>query len=202
MLPPAFIRGDRKGALARLGTRAGADDFRRASALEYPGWDNFAVALGWDRIVVSGVSDPENEKYVGLDISSAAARFGFEDGAALAAHLMHTDAGKTANAGRMIFDRLDGSLRFLGAVDPWDMQTLCARIHIAQNDRWQIGGDANHRRHVAQLSGTHHVFAIARLNHPVLGVEHAKVPALVANDFDQRRIGIADKNTIDSFTCL
>lgn len=96
MLPPAFIRGDRKGALARLGTRAGADDFRRASALEYPGWDNFAVALGWDRIVVSGVSDPENEKYVGLDISSAAARFGFEDSAALAAHLMHTDAGKTA----------------------------------------------------------------------------------------------------------
>ncbi len=96
MLPPAYIRGDMKGALLRLGTMPGVDEFRRASLLEYPGWDNFAVTLGWGRIVVSGVSNPENEKFVGLDVETAAARFGFSDGAALAAHLMHTDAGKTA----------------------------------------------------------------------------------------------------------
>ncbi len=96
MIPPLFIRGDMQGTLARLGTTAGVDEFRRASRLEYPGWDNFAMTLGWDRIVVSGVTDPANEVFVGLDIAAAATRFGFEDGAALAAHLMHTDLGKTA----------------------------------------------------------------------------------------------------------
>lgn len=96
MLPPAFIGGDMKSAIARLGTFAGVDAFRRVSLQEHPGWDNFALTLGWGRILVSGVADPANEKFVGLDIETAAGRFGFSDGAALAAHLMHTDGGRTA----------------------------------------------------------------------------------------------------------
>lgn len=96
MLPPAFIEADMQNALARLGTNKGVDAFRAAAAQTYPGWDNFALTLGWDRIVISGVTRPENERFVGLDVQTAAARFGFADAAACAAHLMHTDAGKTA----------------------------------------------------------------------------------------------------------
>jgi N-acyl-D-amino-acid deacylase len=96
MLPPDFAAGDMAGALARLGTRAGVDAFRAAVAREYPDWDNFALTLGWDRILISGVHAPENARMIGRSVAAAAAEFGFDDGAALAAHLMHTDGGRTA----------------------------------------------------------------------------------------------------------
>ena len=96
MLPPAFIGGDLEGALQRLGTREGVETFRKSAALEYPDWDNFALTLGWERIVISGVTAPENRRFVGLTVTEGAEKYGFDDACALAAHLMHTDRGKTA----------------------------------------------------------------------------------------------------------
>ncbi|NLG23837.1 MAG: amidohydrolase family protein [Clostridiales bacterium] len=96
MLPPDFIGGGLKRALDWLGTPRGVDAFRRAAAQRYGQWDNFALSLGWDRIVISGVAADENRRFVGLTVSAAAERFGFADEIACAAHLMHTDAGRTA----------------------------------------------------------------------------------------------------------
>ena len=96
MLPPVFIAGDMKRALARLGTPAGVQEFRASVQSVHPGWDNFALSLGWDRIVLSGVSAAENAGLVGQTVAQAAEACGFPDAAACAAHLMHTDAGKTA----------------------------------------------------------------------------------------------------------
>ena len=96
MLPPAFVGGDLDGALRRLGTKAGVDEFRKSAAKEYPDWDNFALTLGWERILISGVKDKDNRRFVGMNVRDAAEKFGFEDACALAAHLMHTDEGKTA----------------------------------------------------------------------------------------------------------
>ena len=39
---------------------------------------------------------PENEKFLGMRVTEAAEKFGFEDAAALAAYLMHSEDGKTA----------------------------------------------------------------------------------------------------------
>lgn len=96
MLPPCFVAGDMTAALERLGTSEGVAEFRRTVAVRYPDWDNYAITLGWDRILISGVSAPENRPFVGLDVEEAARKFGFADAAACAAHLMHTDHGKTA----------------------------------------------------------------------------------------------------------
>ena len=96
MLPPAYVSGDLDGALRRLGTRAGAEAFVRASKVDYPDWDNSVVQLGWDRIVISGVAHPENRRFIGLSVAEAAERYGFDEPGLLAAHLMHTDGGKTA----------------------------------------------------------------------------------------------------------
>ena len=62
----------------------------------YKDWDNFCITLGWDRIIISGVVCPENEKFLGMRVTEAAEKFGFEDAAALAAYLMHSEDGKTA----------------------------------------------------------------------------------------------------------
>ena len=96
MLPPAYVGGDMAAALARLGTEEGVEAFRRSVAVEYPDWDNFALTLGWERILISGVVNEANRRFLGLTVTEAARRFGFEDAAALAAFLMHDEAGRTA----------------------------------------------------------------------------------------------------------
>lgn len=95
MLPPAFVQGDMTRALERLGTARGVEEFRRMSRVAYDDWDNFCITLGWDRIIISGVSE-EHRRYRGLTVTEAARRFGFQDAEELAAHLMHSEAGKTA----------------------------------------------------------------------------------------------------------
>lgn len=96
MLPPVFVAGDMKRALADLGTPEGVEEFRRTSRVLYDDWDNFCITLGWDRIIISGVNRPENEKFLGLYVTEAAEKFGYPDPEALAAHLMHSEEGKTA----------------------------------------------------------------------------------------------------------
>lgn len=96
MLPPVLVQGDMTRALERLGTKAGVQAFREASRKIYPDWDNYCVTLGWDRILISGVVCPENRHFLGMRVTDAAEKFGFEDAEALAAHLMYTEQGKTA----------------------------------------------------------------------------------------------------------
>lgn len=96
MLPPAFVRGDMSSALQRLGTKAGVEEFRKMASVEYDDWDNFCVTLGWDRILLSGTVNPENEKFLGYTVTDAAKEFGYEDDYALAAYLMHNENGRTA----------------------------------------------------------------------------------------------------------
>lgn len=96
MLPPVFVAGDLNQALARLGTSRGVEEFRQTCSVLYEDWDNFAITLGWDRILVSGVNREHNRKFVGKTVSEAAEDFGFEDAAACAAYLMHDENGKVA----------------------------------------------------------------------------------------------------------
>lgn len=112
MLPPAFVRGDMDAALARLGTPAGVQEFRESAAREYPDWENHAVMLGWDRVVISGVLHARNRRFQGLTVAEGAARFGFADAPALAAYLMHDEDGKTCIINRsMCPDDIDAIAR-------------------------------------------------------------------------------------------
>ncbi|MDO4739785.1 MAG: amidohydrolase family protein [Eubacteriales bacterium] len=95
MLPPAFVQGDMQRALRDLGTQKGLNELRAALALSYPDWDNYAISLGWDRILIAS-AEGENRRFLGLSVAEAAERFGFADAAALAAHLMHSENGRTA----------------------------------------------------------------------------------------------------------
>lgn len=93
MLPPALCADGVDAACARLGTAAGVEEFRRAVQKTYADWDNYAVSLGWDRILVGTAAQPENRRFLGLSVAEGARRYGFPDAEALAAHLMHTEGG-------------------------------------------------------------------------------------------------------------
>lgn len=96
MVPPVYVRGDLNSALERMGTPEGVKEFREACSKLYDDWDNFAITLGWDRILISGVVKKHNEKFLGLTVTEAASKFGFEDAADCAAWLMHDEEGRTA----------------------------------------------------------------------------------------------------------
>lgn len=96
MIPPVYVQGNMNRALKRMGTPEGIAEFRKACSVTYDDWDNFAITLGWDRILISGVVRKHNEKYLGMTVTEAARTFGFEDAAACAAWLMHDEDGRTA----------------------------------------------------------------------------------------------------------
>lgn len=96
MLPLAFVNGDIGKALKKLGTPDGIEEFRRTSRKEYAGWDNYAITLGWDKILISGVVKEHNQKFIGKNLIEAAREFGAKDAVEMAAYLMHDEAGKTA----------------------------------------------------------------------------------------------------------
>lgn len=96
MIPPIFVAGDMTEALRRLGTKEGVAAFRKACAVTYDGWDNFAITLGWERILIAGVAKEHNRRFLGKDVTAAAKEFGFDDAASCAAYLMHDEDGKTA----------------------------------------------------------------------------------------------------------
>lgn len=96
MLPPAFVKGDLPGALAKLGSEEGVNEFRRLASVKYRDWDNYCLTLGWDRILISGVDKVHNKKFLGMTVPEAAERFGYADACSLAGYLMHDEDGKTA----------------------------------------------------------------------------------------------------------
>lgn len=96
MLPPEFVAGDMDRAIARLGTPEGVEHLRIALTKRYDAWDNFALMLGWERILISSVLKPNNRQYLGRNVAEAASANGFPDAVALAAHLLHDEQGATA----------------------------------------------------------------------------------------------------------
>lgn len=96
MLPPVFVAGDMTRALEKLGTKEGVEEFRATSRIPYDDWDNFCVTLGWERIIISGVTVEKFRPMLGMTVTEAAEKFGYPDAEALAADLMHTENGKTA----------------------------------------------------------------------------------------------------------
>ncbi len=96
MVPPTFVAGDMNHALKRMGTKEGVEEFCKSLELTYDDWDNFAITLGWDRILISGVNKKSNQKFVGKMVSEATKEYGFESEGAFVAWLLHDENGKVA----------------------------------------------------------------------------------------------------------
>ena len=109
-------------------------------------------------------------------------------------------ARQSSDASGLVFYRLHGALGVLCRVDPGYLCSLGAGVEIAQDDRLQVGGDANNRRDATQLGGPHHVLAIARLEGPVLCVQDKEIPPLETEQLNQAGVGVANEAAENSFT--
>jgi len=96
MIPPTFVSGDMKAALQRLGTPEGVKEFSDSLKITYYDWDNYAITLGWNRILISGVSKEHNRKYLGKMVDEATKEYGFENAEAFVADLLHDEDGNVA----------------------------------------------------------------------------------------------------------
>lgn len=96
MVPPVFVNGDMSRALERMGTPEGVEEFCKSLEVRYDDWDNFAITLGWDRILISGVNKEGNQKFVGKMVSEAAEEAGFKRDGEFVAWLLHEEDGKVA----------------------------------------------------------------------------------------------------------
>lgn len=72
LIPPKFVNGDLGSALRKLSTDAGRQELRALLAQTFPDWDNYAISLGWERVILSAVSKEENRSFLGQSIAQIA----------------------------------------------------------------------------------------------------------------------------------
>jgi dihydroorotase/N-acyl-D-amino-acid deacylase len=96
LLPDSFVSGDMEKALQKLGTPEGIAEYRRLGAEKWHGWNHWEEVLGWDRIIISGVTKEHNKKYLGKSVAQSVQEYGFTDGCELVGYLIHNEDGKTA----------------------------------------------------------------------------------------------------------
>lgn len=76
VLPPWVSSGSGADVMARLVDGTARARIKRDMETSVPGWDNFALMLGWDKVVVSGVAGQANRSLEGMDMAAIAAARG------------------------------------------------------------------------------------------------------------------------------
>ena len=72
VLPPWVSSGGGADVMARLTDKAARARIRRDMERSASGWDNFALMLGWDRVVISGVAGEANRSLEGMSMAAIA----------------------------------------------------------------------------------------------------------------------------------
>lgn len=96
MIPPAFTAGDIPGALQRLSTKEGQEVLREMLKLSYSDWDNYAVSLGWDKVILSSATCSENQEKIGKSIAEIAKEYGCRDEVEAVSYLLTSEHGTAA----------------------------------------------------------------------------------------------------------
>lgn len=94
LLPPTLMRDTIDDTLAELATKQGRQNARREIYAEHPGWDNMVTSIGWERIVISSVSNPGNKKYANMNFAQAAELAGFAEPVDFLCELICDEKGK------------------------------------------------------------------------------------------------------------
>lgn len=95
LLPPSLLKDGNNAMIKSLETKSGRDFLRDEIYKKHVNWDNMALSIGWDRIIISSVSLPEHLNYSEKSIAELAEKLGVSDPADVVAHLLLTEGGKT-----------------------------------------------------------------------------------------------------------
>jgi N-acyl-D-amino-acid deacylase len=94
LLPPSVQETDIKDTLRNISTPEGADLLKKEISRKHDGWDNTSLNIGWDRIIVSYVTEPANKDFVGGNIRDLAVKYGYEDPVDFFRELLIVEQGK------------------------------------------------------------------------------------------------------------
>jgi len=129
LLPPVLM----EQAPAWFGTDAGRQALRREIYREQPGWDNMALSIGWERILLSSVARSDLAADQGSPFDRIAEKHGYEDPADLMADLIATEGG---NVGIIVL-----------SMDWQDVQTVARLPYtVLISDSLYAGGGSPHPR--------------------------------------------------------
>jgi N-acyl-D-aspartate/D-glutamate deacylase len=94
LLPPSLREDTAAETREKLAGPSGKEFLRREIYRDHPGWDNMAVGIGWDRVIVSSLALPEHGAYPGRSMESIAREEGYADPADLLCDLLVSEGGR------------------------------------------------------------------------------------------------------------
>jgi N-acyl-D-aspartate/D-glutamate deacylase len=94
LVPPTMLHDSQEMLFATLSEKAGRDTLRREISKTHNSWDNMALSIGWDRIIINSVSLHDHEAYCGRNMEAISHEEGFGDPVDLIAELICSEKGK------------------------------------------------------------------------------------------------------------
>ena len=94
LIPPTVTRQSNEGTLRYLATAAGKRALREEIARDHAGWDNMALSIGWDRILVAGTGLPEHAGYAGRSVLALAQAEGYGEPSDFICDLVVAESGQ------------------------------------------------------------------------------------------------------------
>jgi N-acyl-D-aspartate/D-glutamate deacylase len=95
LIPPGVQEESIAALVTKLSKAAGKEALRREIYRPQSGWDNMALSIGWDRIVISSVAEAEHKSWCGKTMEQIAGENGYDDPVDLLACLVVTEEGRT-----------------------------------------------------------------------------------------------------------
>ena len=96
LLPPTFVCDTTAQTLAKLETACGVAELEREIYKTHSQWDNMVLDIGWDRIVISGVTLDKNKGYQGKSIAAICSEHHFVSPVSFVAALLAEEKGQVS----------------------------------------------------------------------------------------------------------
>lgn len=94
LIPPTALNGGGAATLQLLATPEGKALLRTEIYKTHSGWDNMALSIGWERILISSTTLPQHASYSGHDIATLAAKEGYSDASDFICDLLVAEGGR------------------------------------------------------------------------------------------------------------
>jgi N-acyl-D-aspartate/D-glutamate deacylase len=95
LVPPSLLESTISGLVTKLSRKDGVETLRREINKEHENWDNMALSIGWDRVIISSPFLKKNEGCRGKNMTLIAKERGLKDEAELLADLIASEEGRT-----------------------------------------------------------------------------------------------------------
>ena len=94
LIPPSVTQQSNEATLRYLATPAGKRALREQIAREHAGWDNMALSIGWERILIAGTRQPEHAAYGGRNVRALADAAGYAEPSDFICDLVVAEGGQ------------------------------------------------------------------------------------------------------------